>query len=92
MIPIILADNAGYDSSELISQLRASHYEGKINYGLDMKNGCIGDVRQLGVIESFKVKLQVLLSASECAEMILRIDEIIKAPARKRSHDPRHGH
>lgn len=27
-IPAILADNAGYDSSDLVSWLRAAHYEG----------------------------------------------------------------
>lgn len=36
----------------------------------------------LGITESFKVKQQVLMSASEAAEMILRVDEIIKAAPR----------
>lgn len=33
-LPTIIADNAGYDSSELISQLKALHAEGKTNRGL----------------------------------------------------------
>ena len=33
-LPTIIADNAGYDSSELISQLRALHSEGKTTRGL----------------------------------------------------------
>ena len=33
-IPTILADNAGYDSSDLVSKLRAAHYEGKNDAGL----------------------------------------------------------
>ena len=33
-LPIIMADNAGYDSSELVSQLRAVHSEGKVSMGL----------------------------------------------------------
>jgi T-complex protein 1 subunit beta len=33
-IPIILADNAGYDSSDLVSKLRAAHYEGRSDAGL----------------------------------------------------------
>jgi len=89
-IPTTIADNAGYDSSELVSQLTAAHYEGKSTYGLDMKNGIVGDVEKLGITESFKVKSQVLLSASEGAEMILRVDDIIKAAPRKREQqDPR---
>lgn len=33
-IPTILADNAGYDSSDLVSRLRAAHYEGQADAGL----------------------------------------------------------
>jgi len=84
MIPTIIADNGGYDSSELVSQLRAEHYRGNITAGLDMRNGTVGDVEKLGVVESFKVKQQILLSAAEAAEMILRVDDIIKAAPRKR--------
>lgn len=36
----------------------------------------------LGITESFLVKRQVLLSAAEAAEMILRVDDIIKAAPR----------
>lgn len=49
---------------------------------LDMKEGIIGDMAVLGVTESFQVKRQVLLSAAEAAEMILRVDDIIKAAPR----------
>jgi hypothetical protein len=73
-LPAIIADNGGYDSAELVSQLRAAHASGKNTYGLDMYNGTIGDMKELGVAESFKSKLCVLLSASEAAEMILRVD------------------
>lgn len=37
---------------------------------------------ELGITESFQVKRQVLLSAAEAAEMILRVDDIIKAAPR----------
>lgn len=89
MIPTIIADNAGYDSADLVAQLRAAHSEGKTTYGLDMKEGTIGDMAALGVTESFQVKRQVLLSAAEAAEMILRVDDIIKAAPRKRVPDNR---
>jgi len=35
-IPTILADNAGYDSSDLVSRLRAAHYEGNTDAGLGL--------------------------------------------------------
>ena len=47
-----------------------------------MSQGIIGDMVTLGVTESFQVKRQVLLSASEAAEMILRVDNIVKAAPR----------
>ena len=83
-MPTIVADNGGYDSAELVTQLRAAHASGKASYGLDMYNGTIACMDELGVRESFKSKLMVLLSASEAAEMILRVDDIIKVAPRQR--------
>jgi len=71
-IPIILADNAGYDSSDLVTRLRAAHYEGQQDAGLDMEYGDVASVRKLGITESYKLKRQVVLSATEAAEMIIR--------------------
>ncbi|KZV84978.1 hypothetical protein EXIGLDRAFT_699912 [Exidia glandulosa HHB12029] len=70
-IPTILADNAGYDSSDLVTRLRAAHYDGKADFGLDMNNATIESMHKLGVTESYKLKRQVIVSASEAAEMIL---------------------
>lgn len=47
----------------------------------------MADVRELGITESFAVKRQVLMSASEAAEMILRVDNIIKCAPRRRVPD-----
>jgi len=52
-----------------------------------MKKGLIGDMSVLGITESLAVKRQVLTSASEAAEMILRVDDILKAAPRKRVND-----
>ncbi|KAJ7180478.1 chaperonin Cpn60/TCP-1 family [Mycena filopes] len=83
-IPTILADNAGYDSSDLVSRLRAAHYEGQPDAGLDMELGSIGSMKKLGITESYKLKRQVVLSASEAAEMIIRVDDILRASPRRR--------
>ncbi|CAD7675164.1 unnamed protein product [Nyctereutes procyonoides] len=83
MLPTIIADNAGYDSADLVAQLRAAHSEGNTTAGLDT----IGDMAVLGITESFQVKRRVLLSAAEAAEVILRVDNIIKAAPRKRVPD-----
>lgn len=83
-MPTIIADNAGYDSSELVTQLRAAHAHGQSTAGLDMYQGAIADMVELGVRESYKSKLQVLSSAAEAAEMILRVDDIVKCAPRQR--------
>merc|ERR1711935_955924 len=41
-LPTIIADNAGYDSSELTSQLRAAHTKGQSTSGLDMDRALLG--------------------------------------------------
>lgn len=83
-IPTILADNGGYDSSDLVSKLRAAHYEGRADAGLDMDLGEVVSMRDLGVTESYKLKKQVVVSASEAAEMILRVDNILRSAPRRR--------
>jgi T-complex protein 1 subunit beta len=83
-LPTIIADNAGLDSSALVSELRAAHVQGNNSAGLDIYGGTIGDMRALGIRESFKSKFQVLVSAAEAAEMILRVDDIIKCAPRQR--------
>ncbi|KAF8546629.1 hypothetical protein OG21DRAFT_1479646 [Imleria badia] len=76
-IPTILADNAGYDSSDLVARLRAAHYE-------DMNEGIIGSMKALGITKSYKLKRQVVFSATQAAEMIIGVDDILRATPRKR--------
>ncbi|KAL0478335.1 hypothetical protein AKO1_008565 [Acrasis kona] len=83
-MPTVISDNAGLDSAELVSVLEAEHYKGNKDAGLDVNIGSVGNMRDLGVTESFKVKQQVLLSAAEAAEMILRVDNVIHAAPRER--------
>lgn len=89
-IPTIIADNAGYDSSELVSQLRAVHHDGQTTMGLDMERGTVGDMSELKITEALKSKMQVVVSAHEAAEMIVRVDDIIKCAPRQRKQDHRH--
>jgi len=54
-----------------------------------MDEGVVDDMEKLGITESFQVKRQVLLSGSEAAEMILRVDDIVRAAPRQRPPDHR---
>ena len=57
---------------------------------IDMEEGTVGDMSVLGITESLRVKRQMLMSAAEAAEMILRVDDIIKARPRQRQPDECH--
>jgi len=86
-LPTIIADNAGLDSSELVSNLRNAIYTGVANAGININEGCVGDMKELGVYECLKVKEQALLSACEACEMILRVDCTITCPQRQRERE-----
>jgi len=79
VIPRALAENAGLDPIDILVELRAAHEQGKIVYGVGIDEGKVVDVSKLGVVDPLKVKTQAIKSASEAAEMILRIDDIISA-------------
>lgn len=39
-LPVVIADNAGYDSAQLVSELRAAHSQGKHTIGLSKTLVC----------------------------------------------------
>merc|ERR1711923_342743 len=73
-LPSIIAENGGYDSAQLVSEMKAEHVLGKNTLGLNMYEGKTGCMNELGITESYSVKRQVLVQAAEAAEMILRVD------------------
>jgi len=80
VIPRSLAENAGLDPIDKIAFLRAQHEQHEnMVMGLNVFNGEIEDMIKAGIIEPLKIKMQAIKSASESAEMILRIDDMISA-------------
>lgn len=68
-LPATVADNAGLDSAEIVSQLRARINQNSDSpVGIDVYNRKIGNMKELGVTECLKVKEQALLSAHEACE------------------------
>ncbi len=82
-IPTTLAENAGMDPIDVLTELRASHDASNKNAGLNLFTGKIEDTSMKGIIEPLKVKTQALASATEVAIMILRIDDVIAAKKSK---------
>tara|TARA_Y100000310_G_scaffold135179_1_gene134054 strand:+ start:3079 stop:4695 length:1617 start_codon:yes stop_codon:yes gene_type:complete len=78
-IPTTLAENAGMDPIDVLTELKGVHDAGNVNAGLNLFTGKIEDTSAQGIIEPLKVKTQAVSSASEVAIMILRIDDVIAA-------------
>ncbi|MDD3244589.1 MAG: thermosome subunit alpha [Candidatus ainarchaeum sp.] len=78
IIPKTLAESAGLDAIDTIVSLRSKHQD-PINkgFGVDVVNGTIADMKKKNIIEPLNVKTQAIISATEVAELILRIDDII---------------
>ncbi|MDO5849130.1 MAG: thermosome subunit alpha [Methanobrevibacter sp.] len=78
IIPRTLIENAGLDTINLIADLKAAHEESPA-MGINVFTGKIVDMKEEGVLEPLKVKIQALQASTEAAEMILRIDDMIAA-------------
>ena len=76
-IPLTIAENAGMDPIDTIISLRAKQSGGKKSIGINAKEGKIGDMYSLDIVEPLVVKEQIIKSATETACMILRIDDVI---------------
>ena len=76
-IPLTIAENAGMDPIDTIISLRAKQNSGKKASGINAREGKIGDMNSLNILEPLVVKEQIIKSATETACMILRIDDVI---------------
>ncbi len=81
IIPRTLAENAGLDPIDVLTELKAAHDKKQVWAGVDVNTGKIMDAWKQGVLEPLKIKTQAISSASEVAQMILRIDDVIAGSA-----------
>ena len=82
-IPATLAENAGIDPIDILTELKAAHDKGEKWSGIDVFKGKAVDSWKEGVIEPLKIKTQAVSSAAEVAVMILRIDDVIAGSGSK---------
>lgn len=78
IIPRQLSNNAGFDATEIVNQLRAKHATGSCWYGVDIENEGICDTMEAFVWEPTLVKKNAISAACEAACLILSIDETVK--------------
>jgi thermosome len=84
-IPSTLAENAGLDPIDVVTELKARHDKGEKYAGINLLTNKIENVLEAGVLEPTKNKLQAISSASEVARMILRIDDVLAANNKPRN-------
>jgi chaperonin GroEL (HSP60 family) len=76
-IPLALAENAGMDSIDTMTELRTKQNKGAKWTVVDVRNTKVTDMFKQDVLEPLVVKEQIIKSATEAASMLLRIDDLI---------------
>ncbi len=87
-IAITLAENAGLDPIDILSELRSRHEKGEKRAGIEVLTGKVQNMSEMGVFEPITVKKQIIKSATEAASMILKIDDMIAAGKMKAPPTP----
>jgi len=79
VVPSTLAENAGLNAIEIVTQLRAAHANGHVHAGVDVKNGSIeNDIgKKLQVLQPLLVSLSAIRMATETVRMIMKIDDLV---------------
>lgn len=79
VIPSTLAENAGLNPIVTVTQLRNEHAAGKINSGINVRKGCITDMREENVVQPLLVTLSAFSLATETVRCLLKVDDIVAA-------------
>ncbi|MCW4010902.1 MAG: thermosome subunit beta [Candidatus Bathyarchaeota archaeon] len=88
VIATVLAENAGLDPIDILSELRSKHEKGETWAGVEVLSGKVQDMSKAGVFEPLTVKKQIIKSASEAAMLILKIDDVIASQKMKAPPTP----
>jgi thermosome len=91
VVPLTLGENAGLDPIDILSELRARHEKGETWAGIEVVEGKVKNMREVGVYEPLAVKKQIIKSAAEATTMILKIDDVIAAGKMKAPPTPPRG-
>jgi thermosome len=78
-IPRTLAENVGMDQIDALVDVRAGNESGVAGIISVGEDGEVGDPIEAGVLDPAAVKREAVLSATEAATMIVRIDDVISA-------------
>ena len=77
VIPYTLAENAGLNPIQLVTELRNLHANGKKYHGMNVRKNTVSDMMEENVVQPLLVSTSALSLATECVKMILKIDDIV---------------
>lgn len=78
-IPKTLAQNAGHDQQNVLVELHDAFQSTKKMVGVDLKTGGALCPIEAGILDNYRVKRQVVHSATIIASNLLLVDEIMRA-------------
>ncbi len=79
LIPSTLAENAGLNPIETVTELRRRHNNGDSSTGINVKRGVVTDMLEENVIQPTLITTSAVTLATETAQMILKISDIVAA-------------
>lgn len=91
IIPRQLCDNAGFDATDILNQLRVEHRKGNLWAGVDFDNEGVRNNMDAFVWEPSLVKINAIQAAVEAACLILSVDETIKNEESQKPQGPQRG-
>jgi len=77
VIPYTLAENAGLNPINIVTDLRNRHANGEKNSGINVRKGCITNILEENVVQPLLVSTSAFELASETVRMIMKIDDIV---------------
>lgn len=79
IVPYTLAENAGLNPIQTVTELRALHARGQVNAGIDVRSGAVPDMLAQDVVQPLLVSHSAVTLAAETVRSILKIDDVINA-------------
>mmetsp|Transcript_12516 Transcript_12516/g.26982 ORF Transcript_12516/g.26982 Transcript_12516/m.26982 type:complete len:528 (+) Transcript_12516:109-1692(+) len=77
VVPYTLAENAGLNPIQIVTELRNLHAKGEKYAGINVKKGSITNMLEENVVQPMLVTSSAITLATECVRMILKIDDIV---------------
>ncbi|KAK4336911.1 hypothetical protein RND71_044023 [Anisodus tanguticus] len=79
IIPFTLAENAGLNPIQTVTELRQKHAQGEKTAGINVRKGKVTDILEENVLQPILVTISAITLAAETVRSILKIDDIVMA-------------